>query len=111
MFTVVIEVEMKLGFEQAVIVLGLCVIAAGFLYFCCVINLNRGFGKDHPEERLPDNHRQQRNKRRGRGRQIRGTDRKKKLPRQFIASTAPEASGERRASLTNGKQLKNFFPR
>lgn len=75
MFTVVIEVEMKLGFEQAVILLGLCVIAAGFLYFCCAINLNRGFGKDHPEERLPDNHRQQRNKRRGRGRQIRGTDR------------------------------------
>ena len=81
MFTVVIEVEMRLGFEQAVILLGLCVIAAGFLYFCCVINLNRGFGKDHPEERLPDNHRQQRNKRRGRGRgrgrgrQIRGTDR------------------------------------
>lgn len=71
---------MKLGFEQAVIALGLCVATAGFLYFCHVTNLYRGLGEDHPEEGLADNHHQERNGKRGkgrgrgRGRQRRGSD-------------------------------------
>ena len=71
---------MKLGFEQAVIALGLCVATAGFLYFYHVTNLYRGLGEDHPEERLADNHHQERNRKRGkgrgrgRGRQRRGSD-------------------------------------
>ena len=71
---------MKLGFEQAVIALGLCVATAGFLYFCHVTNLYHGLGEDHPEEGLADNHHQERNGKRGkgrgrgRGRQRRGSD-------------------------------------
>ena len=57
----------ELGFQLAAIAFGLCVTAAGFLYFFCDTNLYRGLGEDHPEERALDNDRQQRNRGRGRG--------------------------------------------
>ena len=63
----VIVAEMKLSFQLATIALGLCVTAAGFMYFFCDTNLYRGLWEDRPEERALDNDRQQRNRRRGRG--------------------------------------------
>ena len=62
----VIVAKMELGFQLAAIAFGLCVTAAGFLYFFCDTNLYRGLGEDHSEERALDNDRQQRNRRRGR---------------------------------------------
>lgn len=64
---------MMLGFGLAVMALVLCVAVAGFHYFGHVINLYRGL-----EGQLADNPRPQRKrrrgKRRGKGRQLRGTD-------------------------------------
>ena len=62
----VIVAKMELGFLLAVIALGLYVTAAGFIYFFYDNNLYRGLREDHPEERALNNHRQQRNRRRGR---------------------------------------------
>lgn len=49
---------MELGFQLAVIALGLSVTAAGFLYFFYDANLYRGLKEDQPEERAFDNHSQ-----------------------------------------------------
>lgn len=66
MLSFVIVAKMELGFLLAVIALGLYVTAAGFLYFFYDTNLYRGLEEDQPEERALGNHRQQRNRRRGR---------------------------------------------
>lgn len=49
---------MELGFQLAVIALGLSVTAAGFLYFFYDANLYRGLKEIQPEERAFDNHSQ-----------------------------------------------------
>ena len=54
----VIVAKMELGFQLAVIALGLSVTAAGFLYFFYDANLYRGLKDDQPEERAFDNHSQ-----------------------------------------------------
>ena len=70
---------MKLEFDFALIALYLCVMGAGFLYFCYVTNMYRGLMEDHLGEQIAERHHQQRNRRRrarrGSGRQKRGTDR------------------------------------
>ena len=71
--------KMKLEFDFALIALYLCVMGAGFLYFCYVTNMYRGLMEDHPGEQIAERHHQQRNRRRrarrGSGRQKRRTDR------------------------------------
>lgn len=49
MLSFVIVAKMELGFQLAVIALGLSVTAAGFLYFFYDANLYRGLKEDQPE--------------------------------------------------------------